>query len=284
MTATTTAKPASQIPKTGIPQKVEVKLQFPVKKINIIPLDGDKSLNQIYSVGIELAILNREDKMITPWVLCKDYLNDLFYGSLYDKKMSIYGFAFDPATMKADFGTSRLLIRNKSVDQKDMFLRVQASVKVLKYFMKRWYEKPTLIRVLGYYPENKAFVLTLPPEILLAPPMLSLFTLLVREGLKYTGKETPAKFLEKLMEVGKNGINSDSGGQHSNDRSYLQSSAKFIEQLNKHGFNHLFSSKLEDNWPKGKDTNIVHNSFGIVSCSGKFKDDGKKYHQFMWGK
>ena len=49
-------------------------------------------LNQAISSGIEFCMISDDDYQCSPFMYCKDYIQDAYQGLLKKKKRSIYGF------------------------------------------------------------------------------------------------------------------------------------------------------------------------------------------------
>lgn len=87
---------------------------------------GDKKLGEIYqSMGNKMALLRKEgDKYIriTPYVLCRDFLVDVFSFSKVGKAFGIYKMKFDPTVERLPEDV-HLLVQFPSKEAKDFFFK-----------------------------------------------------------------------------------------------------------------------------------------------------------------
>jgi hypothetical protein len=74
----------------------------------------ERGLNQVYSHGLEMTMLGPDFQIVFPWVFCKDYFNDVLYGLKHRRRLSIFGFKFDPENIPDGFADElRLCFRWK---------------------------------------------------------------------------------------------------------------------------------------------------------------------------
>jgi hypothetical protein len=95
---------------------------------------------------------------------------------------------------------------------------------------------------------------------MLSPPMLSLYTLLLRVGFCHTQGEDYAETIKKIT-----------GGTvppyQSNDKSQLSSAQQGIERILKYGYAKIFFKDPKKNYPAIATSNMHHHT-GICSFSG----------------
>ncbi|KKL97880.1 hypothetical protein LCGC14_1829980 [marine sediment metagenome] len=64
-----------------------------------VVLSDDYDTNQIYSTGVEFAMVGRQDKkwkQAMTFVFCKDFLHDTIWAMLHKKPVAIYDFSYNP--------------------------------------------------------------------------------------------------------------------------------------------------------------------------------------------
>jgi hypothetical protein len=95
-----------------------------------------------------------------------------------------------------------------------------------------------------------------------APPMLSLYTLLIRIGFIHKKGDSYTQTMDAL-------INGSVKPYQKNDTSYLSSAKKSVDRILEEGYRKIFYSDIKRNYPKNVDIGTLHNSFGIVGFTSK---------------
>lgn len=239
------------------------------------------SLNQIYQRGLELCFIARhgtdEYVQACDWVLCKDYFQDAIQASLINQTRSIYGFTYNPATDPAlSFDRTRIGMAN--AEDGGLGAKIPAVLDFVNQFEKRIHLLRSRAFACDSAPAKFAgksgcFVIEGSSRWLLSPPMISLYTLLLRVGTVHT-VGTPFDETVKAVREGK--VKAYSVGMSgSNDGNYLASAMPGIEKLVKHGYRRVFHREMKDNYPESVHVSSMHNYCGIVgfssgSCKSNF--------------
>lgn len=221
------------------------------------------SLCEIYHKGLQYAFVSEKNEQCHQFVYCKDFLQDAIQGTLEGASKSIYGFTYDPKKMpKIDLETTRLVLVN-SIDN-DFTKKLPNVVEFINQFEKHLHLK----RTVGYVVSNPgkyktgALYFESSGRWLNAPPMLSLYTLLLRTGFVHkTGTS---------WETTVNGVVSGKIAPYQkNDQSYLSSAKKQIDSIMTIGYRPFFYKDMKKNYPEGTNISTMHNSTGIVALSSR---------------
>ena len=232
-----------------------------MEKVKITWYNWKGSIAQIYSNGLEYAFASEDNKQCCPFVFCKDFLQDCVWGQLYGKVATIFGFTFNPKNdPHLDMNKCKLLVTN-SADPKEFKNRIEKCVLFINQIEKALH----LIRTVAYecelppphYTKCGVFLLESSRRWLEAPPLVSLYTLLIRVGFVYNGTDT---FMEHIAKVQEGKISP----YQRNDASYLKSADKGIKQIMELGYRKIFYIDPKKNYPEGIQTGVLHNSTGIV--------------------
>lgn len=221
-------------------------------------------ISQVYSSGLEYAFLSKDNKQITPWVFCKDFFQDAIFGHLNQKRASIYGFSYDPKVdVPLCMESTRMLIANK--DETESFVsKVEACVEFMNQIETKLKMKKTIftkcVSPIERYAKGGVFLLESSKRWMHAPPMISLYTLLVRVGLSHTKGNSFESTLQDIIDCKKTSY-------QSSDRSFVTESHKALKFILNHGDRKVFKSKIKDNYPEKISINSMHNYCGIVSYS-----------------
>lgn len=262
--------------------------------MDVIKVEWNKtkpSLNQIYSRGFEMALVgkNKDDSLVqaTPFVLCKDYFQDAVNAQINNKKQAIYGFSYNPETCPPVM-TDRIRLAIGNAADSTLGEKIPSILDLLNQAER----KLKLIRSKAFSietPHSKYegkggnFLIEGSIKWMIAPPMLSLYTLLVRLGLSHKiGKD----FWESLKDITENKTTLyASGTSGSNDVGYLKQAMPVIKKIFEFGYTKIFYLNAKDNYPNNIPVEKLHNSFGIVglatnSCASEMpywvKDPSKK--------
>lgn len=222
-------------------------------------------IGQIYSSGIEFCFVSDDNRQCHPFVYCKDFLQDAVHGHLHNKRASIYGFSYDPASKPPiSLKRTRIALANKS--DKAFASRIPAMLEFLNYFAKQLKLKRTRAYEVTNPPKkygSGVFVTIGSPRWMNSPPLLSMYSLLMRVGLAHTVGADPMTTLE--------GVASGKVKPYqANDRTQLAGALKGIREILKVGYRKFFYIDTEKNYPKGAVIDTMHNSCGIVGFSSGY--------------
>lgn len=213
---------------------------------------------QIYSVGVELALISAKNEQIGPFVFCKDFFQDAIKGFFAKSRSSIYGYSYDPASMPPiDFGKVRLLLRNQSDPN------FKSKVKGVQDLLNQVEKKMKLDRTELFETDKEGTVLLVGDGLWLRSPVsLSMYGLLARNGLSHKPGEP---FMDTLNAI----ITGKRPGGQSHDGTYLQYGMPGIELIISKGINEIFGTKTEDNYKISVPTSTLHHYGGIVAFGSR---------------
>jgi len=228
--------------------------------------EADNILAEIYSSGLKFVLVNpyskngkQKYKAVTVSMYCKDFIQDLIHGMVNNKHISIYGFKFNPSKDDSwDIDKIRILVFDP---KKDISSLASNTLNIVNQFEKRFgWEFTKAKEVIFETPSRKhpAVVFTGPSNWALSPPLISLYTLLLRACLIYDKNKTLNDFLKDIK------LNKSSIFYGSNDASYLYNAYSAIKNFLNYHPKQFFGDVLATNYPDNISTMSMHASLGIV--------------------
>jgi hypothetical protein len=166
-------------------------------------------LSEIYSSGLEMALLSPSNEPVHSFVYCKDFFQDVIWGAIKKKKFSIYSLSYDPAKKpKPSFKRAKMILRLRNTNLTET---MQSAVKALRTFEKVLDMRPISVFAKVNSKDDTVF-LSSPRQWLYHPSLTSLWCLLVRMFI-YVDKNC------NVMDVVQNTSNYSEVIQ--NDKNYL---------------------------------------------------------------
>lgn len=225
------------------------------------------AISQIYSKGMEFALVSQDYKQCNPFVWCKDFLQDVVYSALHKKWINIYDFQYSPYTdpepcldkvriLVANANDSKL--RNKIPNVIDILNQIEDTLDIKKSFVRECWMPPENYRKSGVWMFEGS------KRWLKSPPMLSLYTLLLRVGCVHTVGVRYEKTLKDIM-------SQDIKPYQKKDALWLKHSMTGIEKIIRIGDRKIFHSDIKDNYPN-LDIDVIHNQLGIAGFSSDIQD------------
>lgn len=219
-------------------------------------------LNQIYSKGIEFALVSKNKEQCHPFIICKDWLQDAIWANLWGKTAAIYGFEHNPSLdPKVDFDNTNIVILNKQ-DTK-----LGEKIPLILDFLNQFNDKLGMSKTEAFVVNNveeisypEAYLLVGDKNWEIAPPMISLYSLLIRAGACHVLGQTWIQTLESI-------INGSVKAYQSHDQSYLSQSIIKIKRIMEIGYEIIFYKDIKQNYPEDINMSALHNSSGIVSLA-----------------
>ena len=180
-----------------------------------------KNISQIPKDGVEFAFVDEKFKQSHQLVWCKDFLQDVIAAVVQKKKISIYGFSFDPEKNTISMDRTRILIANHKDENFEQ--RVLNCQKFLKEFEAKLGLKRTRVFKCTSspptYKKSGVFVLESSRRWLISPPMISLYSLFVRIGLVHNPEQTAQQTLDDVLSRKLKPYNHNGGND--NDANFL---------------------------------------------------------------
>jgi hypothetical protein len=215
---------------------------------------------QIYSNGLEYALVSPDYHQCHPFVWCKDFLHDVIHASLHDKSFEIYKFKFDAKVdPKPCLDRIRLVLTN-SKDKKfsskipavlDFINQIEDRLKIKKSFVRE------CANPLKEYEKAGVFMFEGSKRWIQAPPMLSLYTLMLRIGFAHKLGDS---FMETIEKVKAGEIKP----YQKKDKKWLINVEPATQKILRDGDRKIFHRDIQLNYPKNMSVDTIHNKLGIV--------------------
>lgn len=243
-----------------------------MQKIEVNWLNNNSpSISQIYTSGLEYCFISDDMRQCHDFVYCKDFLQDAVQAFLHSRVANIYGFSYDPKTSPAIcMQRTRIALANSS--DRDFANNIANTLDFVNQFAKKLHLKPTQVFEAATPPKKYrcAVVTDGSPRWMNSPPMLSMYTLLLRCGCVHTiGKD--------CMETVRSITESKIKCYGRDDVSQLKDAMKGIEKILSLGYRPFFYIDNDKNYPSGVDINTMHNEGGIVGFSSGYSRDICRY-------
>lgn len=227
------------------------------------PLTKSPLILQIYSKGLEYALVSNEMEQCHNFIWCKDFLHDVYHSSINKKPIIIYNFRYNPEINPRPCEDKiRLLLTNPK--DKKFSKKMPACLDFINQIEERLKIKKTIGRECENPPEpyqtSGVWIFEGSKRWIKAPPMISLYSLLIRAGLSHTQGQ-PALLTIQGIKEGK------IKPFQRNDRTYLNNSELGLDKIFHLGDRKIFSRKIQDNYPGKLAIDTVHNRLGIIGFS-----------------
>jgi hypothetical protein len=236
-----------------------------------------KKLAQVASEGLEYAFVSKDYVQVHQLVWCKDFLQDALYSFLNKKKRSIYGFSYDPyADPPIYMGETRIMLANYrdkdfatklTVNCKQFLNQIESHLRMTKTQFIKCCNPPKR------YQRNGVFIARASRRWMKSPPMISLYTLLVRVGLVHNLGDTFEETIQKVKAAQTAAYNSKHVDSYSNDSALLRRSESAISRILRYGDRKVFHREIKQNFPvKDRNGRIIpistyHDKCGLCGYS-----------------
>jgi hypothetical protein len=233
-----------------------------VNRKNIIWPDFQKKgrFLQIYNKGLEFSILSDKYEQCHPFVWCKDFLHDVVHSSINNKPFEIYRFNYNPEiNPRPCLKQTRILIansRDSKIEKKipaclDFINQIEDKLKIPRTKVRK------CINPIPEYAKNGVYIFQGHKRWLFAPPMLSLYTLLIRVGFAhFKGQEygTTVKGLKQgLIKP-----------YQTKDCRWILEVEPALHKIVRFGDKQIFYRDMKLNYPASMATDVMHSRMGIV--------------------
>lgn len=234
-----------------------------LKTVEIKWLEINQGLCEAVSSGMEIALANKKNEQCCVFVHCKDYLQDAIQAHHLNDKRSIYGFAYDPKVHpKLSLDRTRILVgqvgyelHEKIPNMIDFFNSLEKHMGLIKTTVKKVSNPKNIHKKSG------CFLFRSSSRWMASPPMISLYTLLLRVSPSHPIGESALDTLKQMRE-GK--ITTPRNG----DGSYLKSAEMGINKIIlNNGHKKLWYKTTKNNYPEKISVGSMHNYGGIISYS-----------------
>lgn len=224
---------------------------------------GTETFNEVYTRGLQYALVSDDNRQVNHFVFCKDFLHDMLFCKLNEESMSIYKFEYDPK-VNVPLCSTKIRVMLGNTYDKDFGSKIQNALDLINQF-------EDAIK----FERSKVFECEDPPEKfkvsgvclfegtrrwMMSPPMMSLYFLLLRVGMVH-------KEGEPFMQTIKSIISKKIRGYQTDDEGQLRRGLPGIERVLKESPTKIFYRVQKKNYPKNLATSTIHNRFGIVSFS-----------------
>ena len=243
-----------------------------------------KSYSQVHAKGLEYAFVNADLQVLHTPFTCKDYLQDTVMSQHHQIPVTIYGFSHTPGKNPIlDLDRTRLLLVN--AEDEKFLEKIPSMLEFVNQIEKKLKLKRTKASLVGNPPKkynNGAVYLLGSNRWLLSPPLISLYSLLLRVGFLHKSGDDYQKTIDRLVSGTIKGL------QH-NDRDMMTTGKKALEWLFSNGYAKMFYKDAKRNYSTKSgdpiEVSTMHNYMGIVNfanmkCQSDFpywyKHTGKK--------
>lgn len=203
---------------------------------------------------VQFAFIDDETgKTITPFCMCKDFFNDMFWSNKVKKPITKFGFKWEPNKHKdvlnRDILSLTIRLRDK-INYEKFFEITDKELKGVKSILNKFEKVNKFIKTkVEYSDEKKYLIISFDNKWSDVPYLLSAFLFIIRLGLTYDGK---SDIIEYFKVTSKEFISP-------NDAMYFKSAETRIK--------HLLEGKIDkkQNYEM-YDEHTIHSSSGLVNC------------------
>jgi hypothetical protein len=211
-------------------------------------------------------------------------MQDAIFGHLNQKEASIYGFSYDPKTMPPlCMDVTRIMVTNWKDTKFGMKIRrrlarflhgIEDQLKMDRTVFEKCSNPPPRYRKSGVYIVNGD------KRWMQSPPMISLYTLLLRVGMMHMPGREPLETIQRIREGRTRPY------YNKTDKGFLKNSQTGLDAIMQHGDRKLFHRNIKKNYPAkcpgGFDFSVylMHDCCGIVAfSSGTTKSNFPHWHR-----
>lgn len=233
-----------------------------MKKVEVKFWEGKVNLCEAFSRGMQLSMVSAENEQMMPFVHCKDYFQDALWGAINNKKCSQYGYVFDPSKHKSpDLKLVKILITNKSDENfgskvkklKEFLNSIEKDLKMPSSKIAECKNPPAA------YQKSGVWIVIGNKRWLKSPPMISMYSLLIRVGMAHEGgewEETVDAILKDKKKV-----------YQSADKNNIVHGINGIKRIIQEGDRNIFHKDIKENYKSSLLSSTLHNHTGICAFS-----------------
>lgn len=232
-------------------------------KIQINHTWDNSKIIQTSHEGIQYSFLSKNNEQVCPFVFCKDFLHDIVYSTVNRMPIDIYKFRYNPfedPPLNLEETTLILKFQDENFNKKNEIVDFINKFEKKMKFNKSHFENCS---------ENGCIVIYGDKRWMFAPPLISLYALLIRIGCSHKKSDSLTKTILKV-------VTEDIEVYHKNDKDYLLKSIKGIDNILTYGYD-IFAKKIErkqqdrlvlrKNYPKKVKLSKMHHDGGILAYS-----------------
>lgn len=235
------------------------------------PEEQQRGFSEAYSSGLQYALCNDDYQQATGFVLCKDFFQDAYAAWENKNKRSIYGFTYE-YNVSLPLATKGIKILLANRFDAHFSAKMEKSIKFLNEFEEELGMEPKsmLYKCIDppeFFKQNGVYLIEGSDRWLIAPPMLSLYTLLIRIGCKHLKKNGNWRTTCEKIASG------EISQYQNNDQYQIQTAMKGINHILKHGDKKIFGEERAKNYPNDIETGTLHHYTGIVGFTQRYNPE-----------
>jgi hypothetical protein len=220
-------------------------------------------LIQAYSIGMQYCFLSDDLRQCHSFVYCKDFLQDARHAFLHKQRAEIYGFSYGPRNKPICTSRTKIAITNTS--DPDFGEKMPNMIDFVNQFARLLHLKQTEVfqvkSVPRKYERCGVFVTDGSPRWMNSPPLLSMYSLLLRCGCGHRVGDKCFTTIDRII----SGKVKSYGGE--DDSIQLKDALPGIKKIVKLGYRPFFYIDDAKNYPKDVSIDDMHDRTGIVAFS-----------------
>jgi hypothetical protein len=228
-------------------------------------------VSQVFGKGVEYALVSADNRQIHQFVYCKDFLQDTIHAYLNATNLDLYAFRYDGAkSIPVNLDSTKLLIAS----YRDP--RFKQKIDLILEFLNQFEDRLKMRKTVAYsckapmptYKRSGVFMLEGSKRWMKAPPLISLYTFLIRLGCSHTVGDPLEKTLDGLTDESIIPYQKTSWNNKYPDQEYLKEARIAIDWVLKYGDRRMFYADIKRNYPRSiKSFDDMHNHCGLVGLA-----------------
>lgn len=222
-----------------------------------------RQILQIPKDGLEYAWVSEKGVQLHQFVWCKDFLQDVVWAHVNKRTVICHGFKYEPFETELSLDKVRFLITNaidhnfraKIPNCRDFIHQFESQLNMRKTVFEECGNPPPQYRKSG------VFYLTGSPRWLHSPPMMSLYSLLIRVGFVHRQGQLWSDTIRNITDGQTKAYNyrrphTDDGVRHQldDDKKFLEKGLPGILDILECGDKKIFHSDIARNYPQDRKT------------------------------
>jgi len=231
------------------------------RNIDWMRKDPSAHFLQIYTKGLEFALVSDKNEQVHQFVLCKDFLHDVIFSCLHNICFDIYKFVYDPDTMPSVcLRKMKLLVTNSS--DKKFRNKIKNALEFLNKFEDLLRMPRSTVRECknppSEYERCGVYLFEGNRRWLQAPPMVSLYTLLLRIGFSHVSGYSFWQTVDGLK-------NKSIKPYQRKDAKWIRVVEPALNKIVRLGDKNIFYKNIRLNYPRNMHMETIHNHLGILN-------------------